>query len=55
VISPVGKVRVGEIWHRFHGDGERIGPVTQALYDQLTAIQKGEADDPYGWTKVVPI
>jgi branched-subunit amino acid aminotransferase/4-amino-4-deoxychorismate lyase len=40
VISPVGKIRVGDHWYRFHGDGESIGPTTQALYDHLTAIQR---------------
>jgi len=27
--------------------------VTQQLYDLLTAIQKGEREDPYGWTHSV--
>ena len=27
-------------WYAFHGNGEAIGPVTQALYDRLTSIQK---------------
>jgi len=53
VISPVGKVRMNDHWYRFYGEGESIGPVTQQLYDRLTAIQKGEEADPYGWTVVV--
>ena len=55
VISPVSKIRVGDTWHKFYGDGKEIGPVTQALYDRLTAIQKGETEDTFGWTEVVPI
>jgi branched-chain amino acid aminotransferase len=53
VISPVGKIRMNDTWYAFHGNGEAIGPVTQALYDRLTSIQKGETDDPYGWTRPV--
>ena len=53
VISPVGKVRMHDHWHAFYGEGEAIGPVTQQLYDRLTAIQKGEEEDPYGWTLIV--
>ena len=53
VISPVGKVRMHDHWHAFYGEGEAIGPVTQQLYDRLTAIQKGEEEDPYGWTLTV--
>jgi branched-chain amino acid aminotransferase len=55
VISPVGKIRMNDKWYTFFGGGEAIGPVTQALYDRLTAIQKGETDDPYGWTRVVAL
>ena len=53
VISPVGRIRSGESWHRFYGNGEAIGPVTQQLYDLLTAIQKGEREDSYEWTRAV--
>jgi len=34
------------------GDGE-VGPVTLALREGLTAIQRGEAPDVHGWTRVV--
>ncbi|MBT3644076.1 MAG: branched-chain amino acid aminotransferase [Gammaproteobacteria bacterium] len=53
VISPVGRIRSGDTWHRFYGNGEAIGPVTQQLYDLLMAIQKGEREDPNGWTRPV--
>ncbi len=47
VVSPVG-------WLAYNGkeyeiNGGKIGPVTQKLYDDLTGIQWGKADDPYGW------
>ncbi len=47
VVSPVG-------WLAYNGkeyeiNGGKIGPVTQKLYDDLTGIQWGKTDDPYGW------
>ncbi|MEW6487899.1 MAG: branched-chain amino acid aminotransferase [Thermodesulfobacteriota bacterium] len=32
----------------------KAGPVTTELYRRLTAIQLGEAPDPYGWTEIIP-
>lgn len=55
VISPIGKVRIGDRWATFYGNGEKVGPITQKLYDLLTQLQKGEREDPYGWTKEVAI
>lgn len=49
VISPVG-----EIYHKGETvviNGGRIGPVSQRLYDAITAIQYGEAPDPFGWVR----
>jgi branched-chain amino acid aminotransferase len=47
---------VGTFVHRGRevtvGDG-RPGPNTRRLRDALTAVQRGEADDPHGWTTVV--
>lgn len=51
VISPVGKLR--------HGDDvivigdNKIGPLSQKLYDTLTGIQWGKIDDPFGWRVTV--
>ncbi len=47
VISPVGRLR-------FRGrdyviNDNRSGPVAQHLYRELTAIQYGRAEDPFGW------
>lgn len=48
VVSPIGELNYhGE---RFEVSGGRIGPVTQRLYDQLTGIQWGRCEDPYGWS-----
>ena len=48
VVSPVG-------WLFYEGEtytigGGGIGEVTQKLYDQLTGIQWGRVEDPFGWT-----
>jgi branched-chain amino acid aminotransferase len=34
------------------GDGS-IGPLTQKLYDTITAIQWGKVEDPFGWVEPV--
>ena len=51
VVSPVGSLCwKGEVVRI--GDGG-IGPITQRMYDALTAIQRGEAADPHGWSVLV--
>lgn len=55
VISPVGKILVDGKWHPFYKNGEEVGPVMMKLYESLTQIQRGEKEDPYGWTKEVKI
>jgi len=57
VVTPVGSVTRtsdGKQW-TFGGDGKDggIGPTTQRLYDQVRAIQNGEAEDKYGWNHKV--
>jgi branched-chain amino acid aminotransferase len=48
VVSPIG--------HLFYQNKEytvcnnEIGPLTQKLYDQLTSIQWGKAEDKFGWS-----
>jgi branched-chain amino acid aminotransferase len=32
----------------------KAGPITTELYKRLTAIQWGEAPDPWGWTEIIP-
>jgi len=51
VISPVGEIKYGNKLITI-GDGS-VGPLSQRLYDSLTDIQYGKADDPFGW--VVPV
>ncbi len=51
VISPVGRLH-------FRGrdyviNNNQAGPVAERLYKELTAIQYGQAEDPFGWT--VPV
>lgn len=53
VLSPVGKIWFDAAWHNFYGEGEKVGPVMQQLYDLLCQIQKGEREDGYGWTVAV--
>ncbi|MEE0265304.1 MAG: branched-chain amino acid aminotransferase [Acutalibacteraceae bacterium] len=49
VISPVGKIvdHGNEIC--FPSGMEKMGPISQKLYDTLTGIQKGEIEAPEGW------
>ena len=48
VVSPIGELaRGGE---KVTVSGNKIGPVTQRLYDELTGIQWGRLPDPHGWT-----
>ena len=55
VLSPVGKVWINNGWVKFYGDGEKVGPTTQKLYDLLISLQRGEREDPYNWTKEVKL
>ncbi len=51
VVSPIG--------HLFYNDKEytvadnKIGELTQKLYDELTGIQWGKREDKHGWTEEV--
>lgn len=51
VVSPVGEITYGGKSYVVNGGG--IGPLTQRLYDELTGIQWGKTDDPFGWSIVV--
>ncbi len=51
VVSPVGMLRTNGREMVFN-NGE-IGDISQKLYDQLTGIQWGTVEDPFGW--VVPV
>ena len=51
VISPVGLLRYKDFDMKL-SDG-KIGELSQRLYDEMTGIQWGKKEDPFGWiTKV---
>ena len=47
VVSPIGRLMYRD--REYVIGGERIGEVTKELYDTLTGIQWGLADDSFGW------
>ena len=47
VVSPIGRLMLGG--KEYIIGGEKIGEVTQWLYDTLTGIQWGKLPDTYGW------
>ena len=47
VISPVGEIKYGDKVITINDN--QTGPVAQKLYDAITDIQYGKADDPLGW------
>ncbi len=49
IITPIGSIFHGGARHTFYGDGQEVGPITQQLYETLTAIQCGEHEAPEGW------
>lgn len=53
VISPVGKIVDHGKEICFPSGMEKMGPVTQKLYDTLTGIQMGRIKAPEGWIKVI--
>lgn len=53
VISPVGRIINHGEEINFPSGMEKMGPVTQKLYDTLTGIQMGHLEAPEGWIQVV--
>ena len=47
VVSPIGKLAYED--KEYVIGGGKIGEVTQKLYDELTGIQWGKKEDPFGW------
>ena len=47
VVSPIGKLMYEDVEYVING--EKIGEVTEKLYDTLTGIQWGRIEDSYGW------
>lgn len=53
VISPVGKIVDHGTEICLPSGMEKMGPITQKLYDTLTGIQMGRIEAPKGWIHVV--
>lgn len=53
VISPVGKIYDHGKEICFPSGMEKMGRITQKLYDTLTGIQKGEIPAPDGWIREI--
>lgn len=51
-VKPVLEESFVEKSFRFFPDGA-VGPVSRKLYDMITSIQNGEADDMHGWCHVI--
>ena len=47
VVSPIGRLMYRDV--EYNINGEKIGEVTQKLYDILTGIQWGKTEDRFGW------
>jgi len=47
VVSPIGRLMYQDVEYVING--EKIGEVTQKLYDILTGIQWGKLEDKYSW------
>jgi branched-chain amino acid aminotransferase len=48
VISPVGHLKWGDKVMEINDN--KIGDISQRLYDTLTGIQWGKIEDTFGWT-----
>lgn len=55
VISPVGKIVDHGKEICLPSGMEKMGPVTQQLYDTLTGIQMGHIEAPEGWIHEIEI
>ena len=53
VLSPVGKVVDHGKEILFPSGMDKMGPITQKLYDTLTGIQMGRIEAPEGWIKEI--
>ncbi len=51
VVSPIGHLFYKE--KEYTVSDNKIGPLTQKLYDNLTGIQWGKLEDTHGWSEVV--
>ena len=49
VISPVGKLAYKGVEHVINGG--KSGPLALKLFDAISRLQRGEAEDPFGWVR----
>lgn len=49
VISPIGSITNKDQVMYLPSGMEKMGPITQKLYDTLTGIQLGRIEAPEGW------
>jgi len=52
-IAPVGQICYKNADYTLNMD--EAGPISRRLYDELQAIQFGEAPDPFGWTRKIDL
>ena len=53
IIAPVGRIAYkGEV---LEINDNAAGPLTRSLYEEITALQRGERPDPHGWNRVISI
>ncbi len=53
VISPIGLINDHGKEIYLPSGMEKMGPITQKLYDTITGIQRGEIEGPEGWLRVI--
>ncbi len=53
VLSPVGRIVDHKNEILFPSGMEKMGEITQKLYDTLTGIQMGRIEPPYGWLREI--
>lgn len=53
VISPIGSITTKSGVIEMPSGMEKMGPVTQQLYDTLTGIQMGRIEGPKGWIRTI--
>ena len=51
VVSPIGYLFIDGVEYKINDN--KIGPITQKLYDELTSIQWGKIEDKRNWTVLV--
>ena len=51
VVSPIGRLMYDGV--EYVVNNEKIGEVTQSLYDTLTGIQWGRVEDKFGWIRKI--